>query len=83
MEINEMLENLLKMLKSSDGLSLILGIHTEEAGLKLLCYGNGATILHMMATEIKQISMDTGVHAAKICANLFHDIITMEDINNE
>ena len=79
MEINEMIDHLMSMLESSDGVSLLLGIHTEDMGLKLLCYGNGKRILAMMAKEIKQISLDTGIPAASICADLYHVIMMMED----
>ena len=83
MEINEMLDNLLNRLSSSDVISLLLGMHTKETGMKLLCYGNGNMILGMMAAEIKQISEDTGVPTAEICASLFHATKMMEDKNNE
>lgn len=79
MEINEMLDNLLDRVARSDGISLLLGMHTEETGTKILCYGDGKVILGMMAAEIKQISDDTGVPTAKICASLFHATIMMED----
>lgn len=83
MEINEMLYHLMDVLGKSDGIDLFLGMYTAGEGMKLLCYGNGKSILGLIAAEIKQISEDTGVPTADICAGLYEATLMMEDQNNE
>lgn len=83
MEIDEMFKELNEKLNSADDIALIFGLITKENTLRLITHGNGKKVLCIIADLINQISSDTGVPAAAICADLFQAAITLEESEHE